>query len=98
MHRPLNLTLNLVKHDKVMSLRVNNCPASESEWREILKSLFQQEPLPDIQATATVQSEKSISITLRKEVQGITVRLELFKSPGLQLTALATLWCNHFEP
>ncbi|ESU12313.1 hypothetical protein FGSG_06241 [Fusarium graminearum PH-1] len=57
-----------------MSLRVNNCPASESEWREILKSLFQQEPLPDIQATATVQSEKSISITLRKEVQGITQR------------------------
>ncbi|KAF5232090.1 hypothetical protein FAUST_8892 [Fusarium austroamericanum] len=64
-----------LKHDKVMSLRVNNCPASESEWREILKSLFQQEPLPDIQATATVQSEKSISITLRKEVQGITQRL-----------------------
>ncbi|CAF3491687.1 unnamed protein product [Fusarium graminearum] len=63
-----------LKHDKVMSLRVNNCPASESEWREILKSLFQQEPLPDIQATATVQSEKSISITLRKEVQGITQR------------------------
>jgi hypothetical protein len=64
-----------LKHDKVVSLRVNNCPASESEWQEILESLFQQEPLPDIQATATVQSEKSISITLRKEVQGITQRL-----------------------
>ncbi|KAM0505838.1 hypothetical protein ACHAP8_002070 [Fusarium lateritium] len=58
-----------------MSLRVNNCPASESEWQKILERLFQQEPLPDIQATATVQSEKSISITLRKEVQGITQRL-----------------------
>ncbi|QPC79580.1 hypothetical protein HYE68_010332 [Fusarium pseudograminearum] len=64
-----------LKHDKVMSLRVSNCPASESEWKRILQSLFQQEPLPDIQATATVQSEKSISITLRKEVQGITQRL-----------------------
>ncbi|KAG8669826.1 hypothetical protein FPOAC1_009225 [Fusarium poae] len=64
-----------LKHDKVMSLRVNNCPASESEWQKTLESLFQQEPLPDIQATATVQSEKSISITLRKEVQGITQRL-----------------------
>jgi hypothetical protein len=70
-----------------MSLRVNNCPASESEWQKILKSLFQQEPLPDIQATATVQSEKSISITLRKEIQGITVRLVTFWNSGLCLTA-----------
>ncbi|KAJ4136031.1 hypothetical protein NW768_003639 [Fusarium equiseti] len=58
-----------------MSLRVNNCPASESEWQQTLESLFHQEPLPDIQATATVQSEKSMSITLRKEIQGITQRL-----------------------
>ncbi|CEI69781.1 hypothetical protein FVEN_g7348 [Fusarium venenatum] len=64
-----------LKHDKVMSLCVNNCPVSESEWQKILERLFQQEPLPDIQATATVQSEKSVSITLRKEVQGITQRL-----------------------
>jgi hypothetical protein len=63
-----------VKHDRVVSLRVKNCPASESEWQQILEDLFQQEPLPDIQATATVQSQKSISITIRKEIQGITVR------------------------
>ncbi|KAM5360032.1 hypothetical protein ACJZ2D_014024 [Fusarium nematophilum] len=37
--------------------------------------MFQQQPLPDIQATATVQSDKSISITIRKEIQGITQRL-----------------------
>lgn len=67
-----------MKHDRVMSLRVSNCPASESEWQQTLESLFQQKPLPDIQATATVQSEKSISITLRKEIQGITVRLMPF--------------------
>ncbi|KAF9768630.1 hypothetical protein IL306_014022 [Fusarium sp. DS 682] len=52
-----------------------NCPAPESEWQQILEDLFQQEPLPDIQATATVQSEKSISITIRKGIQGITQRL-----------------------
>ncbi|KAK7430582.1 hypothetical protein QQZ08_002874 [Neonectria magnoliae] len=34
-----------------------------------------QDPLPGIQATATVQSESSISITIRKETQGITQRL-----------------------
>ncbi|KAF4441914.1 hypothetical protein F53441_11874 [Fusarium austroafricanum] len=59
----------------VVSLRVKNCPASESEWQQILEDLFQQNPLPDIQATATIQSEKSISITIRKEIQGITQRL-----------------------
>ncbi|KAF4999755.1 hypothetical protein FDECE_11410 [Fusarium decemcellulare] len=59
----------------VVSLRVKNCPASEAEWQQILEDLFHQEPLPDIQATATVQSEKSISITIRKEIQGITQRL-----------------------
>ncbi|KAG4285577.1 hypothetical protein FPRO06_06837 [Fusarium proliferatum] len=64
-----------LKHDKVVSLRVKNCPASESEWQQILEDLFHQVPLPDIQATATVQSEKSISITIRKDIQGITQRL-----------------------
>ncbi|KAH8706643.1 hypothetical protein BGZ61DRAFT_450252 [Ilyonectria robusta] len=64
-----------LKQDRVSSLRVQNCPASESEWQAILESLFKQEPLPDIQATATVQSEASISITIRKETQGITQRL-----------------------
>ncbi|KAJ4316424.1 hypothetical protein N0V84_007861 [Fusarium piperis] len=60
---------------KVVSLRVKNCPASEDEWQSILEALFQQEPVPDIQATATVQSDKNISITIRKEIQGITQRL-----------------------
>ncbi|KAG9501258.1 hypothetical protein J7337_006942 [Fusarium musae] len=64
-----------LKHDRVVSLRVQNCPASDSEWQRILEELFQQEPLLDIQATATVQSEKSISITIRKDIQGITQRL-----------------------
>ncbi|RSL56019.1 hypothetical protein CEP54_009080 [Fusarium duplospermum] len=64
-----------LKHDRVVSLRVKNCPASEDEWQSILEALFQQEPVPDIQATATVQSDKSISITIRKEIQGITQRL-----------------------
>lgn len=64
-----------LKHDRVVSLRVKNCPASEDEWQSILEALFQQEPVPDIQATATVQSDKNISITVRKEIQGITQRL-----------------------
>ncbi|KAJ3468571.1 hypothetical protein MRS44_002636 [Fusarium solani] len=70
-----HMSHHAMKHDRVVSLRVKNCPASEDEWQSILEALFQQEPVPDIQATATVQSDKNISITIRKEIQGITQRL-----------------------
>ncbi|KAI5466925.1 hypothetical protein BGZ63DRAFT_11970 [Mariannaea sp. PMI_226] len=83
--RPLDLKLvgtegeapyvTSLKHDRVSSLRVKNCPASESEWQAILEAVFKQSPLSHIQATATVQSGSSISITIRKEIQGITQRL-----------------------
>ena len=62
-----------VKHGRVGSLMVKKCPVSEPEWQNILESLFQQKPLSDIQATATVESFMSISITIRKQIQGITV-------------------------
>ncbi|OAQ73019.1 DNA double-strand break repair and VJ recombination XRCC4 [Pochonia chlamydosporia 170] len=64
-----------LRHDRVASLRVKNCSVSEEEWQTILQSIFDQQPLPDIQASASVQSESSISLTIRKQVQGITQRL-----------------------
>ncbi|KEY70435.1 hypothetical protein S7711_06600 [Stachybotrys chartarum IBT 7711] len=64
-----------LKDDRVNSLRVKNCPASEDEWHSILQSLFTQEPHPDIEATATVETESLLSITIRKRLQGITQRL-----------------------
>lgn len=62
-----------VRHDRVASLRTKNCPVSETEWQNILRLIFEQQPQPDIQATATIQTESSLSITVRKQVQGITV-------------------------
>ncbi|UKZ86094.1 uncharacterized protein TrAFT101_001934 [Trichoderma asperellum] len=64
-----------LKHDRLSSLQVSNCPVSESEWQSILQSLFALQPVADIQATASVKSETSLSITIRKRVQGITQRL-----------------------
>ncbi|KAL5083384.1 hypothetical protein Trisim1_001488 [Trichoderma cf. simile WF8] len=64
-----------LKHDRVASLQVPNCPVSESEWQTILQSLFSLQPVSDIQATASIESEVSLSITVRKRVQGITQRL-----------------------
>ncbi|KAK4067866.1 hypothetical protein Trihar35433_6426 [Trichoderma harzianum] len=64
-----------LKHDRVASLQVPNCPVSEAEWQAILQSLFSLQPVADIQATASIESETSLSITVRKRVQGITQRL-----------------------
>ncbi|KAH7321180.1 hypothetical protein B0I35DRAFT_208866 [Stachybotrys elegans] len=64
-----------LKHDRVASLRGKNCSVSAEEWGEILQLVFSQTPQPDIQATATVESESSVTITIRKQIQGITQRL-----------------------
>ncbi|KAM3513700.1 hypothetical protein MY11210_002609 [Beauveria gryllotalpidicola] len=64
-----------IKHDRVSALKVKNSHLSDSEWESLLEGFFNQKPLKDINATATVQSEASISITIRKQVQGITQRL-----------------------
>lgn len=53
---------------------MKNSPLSDAEWESTLQSFFNQEPLSDINAAATVQSEASISITIRKQVEGISVR------------------------
>ncbi|PHH89704.1 hypothetical protein CDD83_5455 [Cordyceps sp. RAO-2017] len=65
----------LLKHDRVASLRVKNCPVSETEWEHILLALLQQEPVEGIQAAANIQPDSSICLTIRKQVQGITQRL-----------------------
>ncbi|KAM3442677.1 hypothetical protein NHJ13734_002245 [Beauveria thailandica] len=64
-----------IKHDRVPALKVKNSHLSDSEWESLLEDFFYQKPLKDISATATVQSEASITITIRKQVQGITQRL-----------------------
>jgi hypothetical protein len=84
-----------VKHDKVGSLRVKNCPASEPEWQQILDGLLQQEPQADIQATATVSDGSDISIVVRKSIQGITVSPYCTASAGYLLIIAATPRIHH---
>ena len=72
--RTLRLTgAAAVRHDRASTLMVKNAPCEKSEWESILTSLLRQEPLRDIQATAAVQSESSISISVKRRVQSITV-------------------------
>lgn len=64
-----------MKHDRVSALRVKNCPVSEAEWSHILEAILLQQGLADdIRVTAVVQADSSISLIVRKQVHGITVR------------------------
>lgn len=55
-------------------MRVKNSTVSPEEWESILASiLLDQGSLEDVEATASVQSESEVAITIRKRVQGITV-------------------------
>ena len=62
-----------MKQEKIASTKASGATASDQEWTDILVSFFSQQPLEDIHATAAVQSESSITITLRKQVQSISV-------------------------
>ncbi|CEJ89702.1 hypothetical protein VHEMI05527 [[Torrubiella] hemipterigena] len=64
-----------IKHDKAVALKAKNATISDDEWLAILQNIFSQLPTPDIHATAAVQSESTVTITIRKQVQGISQRL-----------------------
>ncbi|PFH60034.1 hypothetical protein XA68_11555 [Ophiocordyceps unilateralis] len=64
-----------LRHNRVASLRAKNCPVPEREWEQILGAVLRREQDDDIQAVASVQSNLSASLTIRKQVKGITQRL-----------------------
>ncbi|PHH65180.1 hypothetical protein CDD81_3311 [Ophiocordyceps australis] len=65
----------ILKHNDVASLRVKNCPVSLQEWEHVLEAVLGDERLDGIHATATVQPKALLSLTVRKQVQGVTQRL-----------------------
>ncbi|UKZ80509.1 hypothetical protein TrVFT333_008270 [Trichoderma virens FT-333] len=74
-----------LKHDRVASLQVPNCPVSESEWQAILQSLFALQPTADIQATASIESETSLNHSPKASSRNYKLKhdenegIELFK-------------------
>ncbi|KAK0670056.1 hypothetical protein QBC41DRAFT_99023 [Cercophora samala] len=65
-----------LRHDRIGEYRVSNSPCSPEEWETILKSiLLRGEPVEGIEAGAEVKSEESLTITVRRRVQGINQRL-----------------------
>lgn len=62
-----------MKQEKIASTKASGATVSDQEWADILVAFFGQQPQEDIHATAAVQSESSITITIRKQVQSISV-------------------------
>ncbi len=66
----------IVRHDRIGELRGSNSPCSPDEWEAILKSfLLGDEPVEGIEAGAEARVGKSITITIRRRVAGINVRI-----------------------
>ncbi|OAA64413.1 DNA double-strand break repair and VJ recombination protein [Niveomyces insectorum RCEF 264] len=90
---PYALTL---RHDRIDKLRVKNAPCSADEWEHILAFLLLGRGfLDNVDATATVQEESTLTITVRKRVQNITQRLgtlslEYDEDEGIELFE----WCG----
>lgn len=65
-----------MRHDRVGEYRVSNSPCSPEEWEAILKYfLLRGDPVEGIEAGAEVKLEVSLTITVRRRVQGINQRL-----------------------
>jgi hypothetical protein len=72
-----------VKQQKVSTFRSKNSPCSTEEWVTILESILlgranddsQHELLAGVEAVALIDSQKTIDVTVRKRVEGITVRI-----------------------
>ena len=73
----------IVKQNKVPTLRSKNSPCSPEEWGKILESIIlgnaveddQRELLDGVEAVATIELGKSIDVTIKKRVEGITVSI-----------------------
>ncbi|KAM0276711.1 hypothetical protein ACHAQH_006479 [Verticillium albo-atrum] len=68
-----------LRHDRAAALLVKNSPCSEEEWVEILSGLLTQKPAEGVEAIASVESEVSMTITVRRRVKGITQRLGILE-------------------
>ncbi|KAI8963064.1 hypothetical protein F5Y11DRAFT_346919 [Daldinia sp. FL1419] len=85
-----------LRHKRVADYKASSGPCSPEEWEEILVStLVNQQPVPDIETRADVHSESSsVSISFRKNIQGITQRLGSLKLEEDENTEISPFdWC-----
>ncbi|CAK7217146.1 hypothetical protein SBRCBS47491_003073 [Sporothrix bragantina] len=65
-----------LRHDRIDKLRGQTAPCTPDEWEQILSFLLLGKGhIDNVDATATVKEEETLTITIRKRVQNITQRL-----------------------
>ncbi|KAM0325413.1 hypothetical protein ACHAQA_007399 [Verticillium albo-atrum] len=64
-----------LRHDRATALLAKNSPCAEDEWVDILSGLLTQKPAEGVEAIASVESEVSMTITVRRRVGDIAQRL-----------------------
>lgn len=64
-----------LRHSRVTSLRSQRCPVSDKEWEQILGAVLRRKQVDDVETLASVPSSGSASLTIRKQVNGITQSL-----------------------
>ncbi|PHH71086.1 hypothetical protein CDD80_5534 [Ophiocordyceps camponoti-rufipedis] len=68
-----------LRHSRVASLRSQRCPVSEQEWEQILGAVLRREQVDHVEVLASVPSGGPVTITIRKQVKGITQPLGVIK-------------------
>ncbi|KAI2620172.1 hypothetical protein GGS26DRAFT_601770 [Hypomontagnella submonticulosa] len=104
--RPLDLKLigsestavfiTKLRHKRIGDYKASSGPCSHEEWEKILTSaLIDQQPVPDVEIRADVQSDgTSVSLSFRKNIQGITQRLGSIKLEEDEKTEISPFdWC-----
>ncbi|KAI1506197.1 hypothetical protein F5X99DRAFT_404244 [Biscogniauxia marginata] len=70
-----------LRHKKIGDYKAANSPCTDEEWERILTSiLVDQQPVPDVEVRADIQSDNSsVALSFRKNIQGIIQRLGSIK-------------------
>ncbi|KAI0457191.1 hypothetical protein F5B21DRAFT_501571 [Xylaria acuta] len=85
-----------LRHKKIDEYRASPSHCTGEEWQQMLTSTFVDlKPVPDIEVRADVQSDgASVTLSFRKNIQGITQRLGSIKLDENDKTEISPFdWC-----
>ncbi|KAI0799553.1 hypothetical protein GGR55DRAFT_478910 [Xylaria sp. FL0064] len=85
-----------VRHKKIGEYKASAGPCTDEEWEQVLTATFVDlKPVPDIEIRADVQSDgSSVSLSFRKNIQGITQRLGSINLDENDRTEISPFdWC-----
>lgn len=96
-----NPYVGLVRQSQINQLRAHNYQGSEDEWKTVLERCLLHKPaigdyaavLEGLEMVASVGEDNQITLTLRKNISGITVRARRCCAATLLIALSATSRC-----